>query len=308
LTSKGLPGGHRVLVVEDDPGARAEVAGLLAARGDTVVAASSVEEAVRHVAADDFCLAIVDLELPFRDGQTAFVSGGEAVMRAIRSKDDRRNDDGRHVTPVLVVTGYLRRTEADRERIVEFFGKLYELGADAAIEKPLDAKATEKLLDKIRIGLENAGRARHAACAGLAIRRAPVAGGKAKAEGEAIVVVVDGERKGKNTGILANGERCFLQDNVFVAFLHLAVAHQKGTRAWLPLPALGAGRTPHRISKIRVALRKAVGGDAVIVENDGNESFRLEERIVIESVRWDALEGHPEVAVQKLAKQARKGE
>jgi CheY-like chemotaxis protein len=303
---KGALGSHRVLVVEDDPGFRAEVAGLLAARGDTVITASSVEDAVRRIAAEDFCCIIVDLELPARDGETAFVSGGEAVMRSIRAKDNRRNDDGHHVTPVLALTGYLRRTEADRDLIVELAAKLFELGADAMIEKPLDAKATAKLLDKMRVGLENGGRASHAACAGLAVA-GPRVRDEEMEEGEAIRVVIDGERKGKNTGIRVNGERCFLQDGLFVVFLRLAVVHARGAGAWLTRGDLGTERTPYRTSRLRVALRNVVGGDAVIVENDGGDNFRLGERVVIESVKWDALEGHPEIAVQKMVKQERKG-
>jgi CheY-like chemotaxis protein len=122
--------GHAVLIVEDD----ATEAGILVAavrsRGDTPYLVGTVEEALAALEVRQYCYCLVDQQLPTDASDlTPMLGGGECVMGAIREKDGRLNARKCHVTPILVVTGYTARED--------FVAKMFELGCDAFLSKPL---------------------------------------------------------------------------------------------------------------------------------------------------------------------------
>jgi two-component system, OmpR family, response regulator len=112
----------RVLVVEDDHAMRRMVIDYLEDHGMRGLAASGHQELVRHFAAGEPDLIVLDLRLDQEDGLD--------LLREIRSRSD---------VPVIIITGD-RRDEIDR--VVGL-----ELGADDYITKPFSLR---ELLARIR--------------------------------------------------------------------------------------------------------------------------------------------------------------
>lgn len=130
----------KVLVAEDDPTLREEVAEVLKAGGHDVQVVADGNEAVRRIEAEPFDLALVDWNMPGK-------GGGEVLRRA------------REVRPtmaVIVMTGY-----GNVDTAVEAMRS----GAKDFLQKPFDAVSLEKTIQSIREQ--------------LAARRAVQAGGPA---------------------------------------------------------------------------------------------------------------------------------
>jgi CheY-like chemotaxis protein len=300
-----FPPGHRILVVDDDPSVRALLEGLLRARGDTVRLAATVEEARAAIGEEVVCLAIVDQQLPTRAGEQAFVSGGEAVMRAIRKIDDRRDADGRHVFQVLVVTGYLRESEADRDRIAEFMAGMFELGADAVVEKPLDAANTEKLLAKVRMALEKAGRTEHAACAAFARGGGDATPGAARPR--EVRIAIDGRVVAQGrTSVRVDGVETALRDRTFYVVFRCAAARSSSPGGWTSRAAAGIGESGNATTYIRRAFDGLVPDGLNVIEPDRRGNVRLSGAIVVESMDLETLAVHPDGRVARLAAEMRK--
>jgi CheY-like chemotaxis protein len=117
-----------VLVAEDNPVNRRQVAGLLTARGHDVVAAESGQQAV--VAAQDgrFDLILMDVEMPGMDGLQAAVEIRHAEQGTARR------------VPIVAITS--RDEASDREAC-------RAAGMDAFLVKPLDASALVPLIDRL---------------------------------------------------------------------------------------------------------------------------------------------------------------
>ena len=233
--------GHAVLVVEDDPEVAAILAAAVRSRGDTPYLVGTVEEALAALEARQYCYCIVDQQLPTDAGdRTPMLGGGECVMGAIREKDGRLNARKCHVTPILVVTGYTARED--------FVAKMFELGCDAFLSKPLREKV-EVLLDRVREMTRRAGRGEHAACAELNRGAGPwrvpgegtvapvvavVTPAPAVAPMQGVVrLAIDGEKVGSRTIVEVNGQERSMQDSKFVALLRLVVAREKSPPGWL---------------------------------------------------------------------------
>ena len=125
---RGGSGRQKILVIEDDPVARADLEARLAANGDTVARAADAASALTVVNRERPDLILLDLGLPAGDG---FL-----VLERLRKIETLA------AIPVLVVTG---RSDADTRKRVEAMGVAPILG------KPV---ATEVLLAAIRAGLE----------------------------------------------------------------------------------------------------------------------------------------------------------
>ena len=109
-----------VLVVDDDPDARAVTALMLRRDGASVTSVGTAAEAVAVVAADRPSVLVSDIAMPGEDGY--------ALITAVR----RLPPEAGGRTPAVAVTAYAR-TE-DRDRILS-------AGFDAHVPKPLDAAA-----------------------------------------------------------------------------------------------------------------------------------------------------------------------
>jgi CheY-like chemotaxis protein len=315
--------GHAVLLVEDDPTEAAILVASIRSRGDTPYLVGTVEEALLALEARQYCYCIVDQQLPTdASDRTPMLGGGECVMGAIRAKDGRLNARKCHVTPILVVTGYTARED--------FVSKMYELGCDAFLSKPLKEKV-EVLLDRVREMTRRAGRGEHAACGELNRGAGPwrvpgegsagvvgpvvvavaaaatvpvvVAPGPAVASSPQAVVklVIDGKRVGSRTIVEVNGQERPMQDSKFVALLRLVVAREKNPLGWGSREELGLVGKRNVTTAVREVFEGALAEGVNAVEGDGRGEFRLNLGIEVERVNWAGLRGHPSFEVRKVA-------
>jgi two-component system response regulator HydG len=112
-----------ILLVEDDPDVRRQMAGLLGDEGYRTIEAESAEAAFDRLNEETFTVVITDLRLPG--------AGGLEIVKRVRA--------GRPETPVLVVTAHASVSTA-----VEAM----RLGAFHYLQKPVSAEALLANLDK----------------------------------------------------------------------------------------------------------------------------------------------------------------
>jgi len=125
---RGGSGRQKILVIEDDPVARADLEARLAANGYIVARAADAASALTVVNRERPDLILLDLGLPAGDG---FL-----VLERLRKIEAFA------AIPVLVITS---RSDAETRKRVE------AMGVAPLLSKPVD---TEVLLGAIRAGLE----------------------------------------------------------------------------------------------------------------------------------------------------------
>jgi DNA-binding response OmpR family regulator len=119
---------QKILVIEDDPVARADLEARLAASGYTVARAADAASALTVVNRERPDLILLDLGLPAGDGYL--------VLERLRKIEALA------AIPVLIITG---RSDAETRKRVE------EMGLAPVLTKPVN---TEVLLAAVREGLE----------------------------------------------------------------------------------------------------------------------------------------------------------
>lgn len=284
-------GAHAVLIVEDHPDTAQLLVDLAESLGHAPRVAATLDEVRVHARAGLYCYALVDMEIPARPGAVPLMSNGEAAIQALRALDKRRNDDGYHLFPILVVTGY--STEP------EFVVRMYELQASGFVAKPL-APRVAYLTDQIRTHLKRAGREDHAACFAAQPEAPAVAN-------DGVHVVFDAARMGRRAGALLNGKRFTLQDAHLLFLLKLVAAHQAAPGQWAARHGLGAAATsPETPARTVAALREVVPAGFDLVESDRRGQYRWNPKATV-VVDWGAYSNDGHAGVKKLAKeQARK--
>jgi len=125
---RGGSGRQKILVIEDDPVARADLQARLEANGYIVVRAADAASAMTVVNRERPDLILLDLGLPAGDGYL--------VLERLRKIEAFA------AIPVLVITS---RSDAETRKRVE------AMGVAPLLSKPVD---TEVLLGAIRAGLE----------------------------------------------------------------------------------------------------------------------------------------------------------
>lgn len=108
---------HRILIVEDSPTMRQLLAfALKRLRGADVVEAQDGMDGLRKVTADDFDLALIDINMPVMDGLK--------LIHLIRQEPDLAD------MPIVVIT--TEGAQEDRDRALA-------LGANEYLTKPIQA-------------------------------------------------------------------------------------------------------------------------------------------------------------------------
>jgi len=125
---RGRSGRQKILVIEDDPVARADLEARLAANGYTVARAADAASALTVVNREHPDLILLDLGLPAGDGYL--------VLERLRKIEALAS------IPVLIVTG---RGDAETRK------RLAALGVAPVLTKPVD---TDVLLRAISAALE----------------------------------------------------------------------------------------------------------------------------------------------------------
>ncbi len=167
------------------------------------------------------------------------------------------------------------------------------------LEKPA-FEQIELFLEKIRGMLARAGRTDHAQCAALVVRR--------RAAGEAEVpLVLRGkvETTGRST-VEVNAVTRDMQHSCFAVLARSVVARERAIDAWSSRSALGLGESRSATSRLREPFEGLAPEGFEVFEGDRKGSFRLNPRVVVAEVDWDALAEHPDPGVARVAAEQRK--
>jgi CheY-like chemotaxis protein len=290
------PEGHRILVIEDDLECQRIALEWLAARGDRPRGVGSVDEAFQAMREEEFCLFVVDQEIPQAKDGTPLTAGGRRVLEAIRKADPRRVDLA-HLTPVVVWSGY--SAEPD------FIWSMKDHGADGFLTK---SAGPEKFQAEIAKRLHLSGRSDHSACASFAVELPGVAGRpeSKKFPGEAappVEIDVIGEKDGPRTLVLVNDERRPMQDGKFLLLLRLIDQWERPGHPWADRAALGIEESREAISRVRAVFRGLAPPGFDVIQSDRSGRFRLHPEVLVVMVPWKELVEHPHPGVRRLAAQ-----
>jgi len=134
----------KVLVVEDDRRIKAEtIDDCLASLGHESDWAQHQQEANGLLAANDYDLILLDLQIPSRAGGKDLPEFGKNLLRQIHERK------GRGAVPVILMTGY-------HQQCVDLLTDLQEIGVDGSISKPFPtsgrtlARVIEEVMAKHR--------------------------------------------------------------------------------------------------------------------------------------------------------------
>jgi DNA-binding response OmpR family regulator len=289
--------GHRVLVVDDDPGTVKTVTRVLKTQGFEVRVATCVKAALEAIEEEDFCLLIVDQQLPYEDGDEPVAFAGETILRAARKKDARHTDDGLWFRLQLVaLTGYSREAK--------YATRVHQAGADVFVEKPIASdESIEELIGVVRECLSRAGRKDHAQCLAAAPPKGEAKALPPKPE-PAVRLAVDGARKPRRSLVKANGRTCEMEDAIFRFLVRLVANHLRAPDTYMTRAELGIGDQRHLVTDLHKALKDAIPHRYKVVEGDRQRRYRLNPEVLVEHVDWAKLgETHPDEAVKRLARE-----
>lgn len=121
--------GSRILVVDDHPANTKLVTFVLQARGLSVVAAASAEEALAVLEKETPSLILMDVQLPGTDGLE--------LTRRLRAEPKYAS------LPIVAVTAYAMARDEQAA---------YDAGCNAFVSKPIDTRALGELVLKLLEG------------------------------------------------------------------------------------------------------------------------------------------------------------
>ncbi len=133
----------KFLVVEDEPKIKTEIIDdIMVSRGDTCEWAKNQQEAAEFLAAGEFDLVLLDLQIPSRPGGRPLAEFGKNTLKQIRELKGA-------TVPVVLMTGY-------HQDCVDLMADLQELGLNGSISKPFPPTGRtlnvviDEVLDKFR--------------------------------------------------------------------------------------------------------------------------------------------------------------
>ena len=128
--------GKKVLIVDDEPDVLEFVKVVLEGRGYEFVTAADGEEALTKAKAESPDLAILDVQMPKKDGFHLFA--------------ELRGDDATKAMPVIMLTGIAGLTgiKFSAEDMGDYLGSEPE----AYIEKPIDPEKLSETVDRLLTG------------------------------------------------------------------------------------------------------------------------------------------------------------
>jgi DNA-binding response OmpR family regulator len=292
---------HVALIVEDDPHIADIEKELVTSMGHKWLHATSLEDVRNAITAGGYCYVLLDMQIPADAVSRPAVVCGETALRLLRRASPQRTDDGKHVLPILIVSGYSRDPE--------FVSKMFEMDANGFISKPFGERI-EATLAKIHTALERAGREEHSACSAAVeargAREPARAGSERPPSAAAVHLVIDGSVTASRTNVLVNGIPVPLQDSTFSVLLRLVAFHLRSPGEWSPADKVGTTTRAWATSRLRTAFKCAVPPGFEVVEVRKGVGCRLNPSVVVERVAWDALRTHGEAAVRKLAVDAKR--
>ena len=301
-----IPSPHRPYRIEDDHAIADVLKDLVTSLGHAFRHAVTLADVRGELSAGGFCYVLLDMQIPADGTSVPQVGCGETALGLIRAIDARRNARGKHLLPVLIVTAYSR----DPSYISKM---LTEMDADDFIAKPLGDRL-DLILDRIRSKLASAERADHSACVAPAPPAAAVPTPRSAAptssvaplaatRGPIVRMAIDGTRGGRKTIVKVQGEARELQDGLLPVLVSLILLQTTSPGAWAGKTGLAMARKRYAPSRIRKTFEGLVPEGFEIVQYTAGGEFRLNPNVVVENVEWEALVDHPELEVQKVARE-----
>ena len=290
---------HVALIVEDDPHIAEILKELVTSLGHDWVHATTLDEVRAAVAAGGYCYVLLDMQIPADATSRPSVGCGETALRLIRRASPDRTASGRHVLPILVVTGYSRDPD--------FVSKMYDMDANGFIAKPFGERVDLEL-DKIRAALVRAEREEHEGCGGDAKEELPTppenpCASASVTTARVVRIAIEGRRVAGRNDVLVDGRRGSLPDVLFCVFLRFVGSHLGTPGAWQSAAKLGMARNRWAPTRIRAALRDVLPSGVEILESERNVGYRLNAAVHVERVEWGELAKHPQAAVRKVAEE-----
>lgn len=219
---------HRLLLVEDDAETRDELEEILRTLGCDVVSCGDKRTALEHVAAQGFCMAVLDLQIYGEPGAVKpREDHGRSLLREIRKVYPHYSAGAGFSFPILVVSGYAAEWEAAKEVTQE--------GASDIIRKP---PKSGEVASSVRRHLQQVGRENHADCA-----RVP---GPATGLPSDLELTIPGTREGQRTEVRIGSRSTTLPDRLLAVLLHLIKGRLMGT----PVHKVDMGDTGDRGFKL----------------------------------------------------------
>lgn len=295
--------GHRVLLVEDEDSIGDEIQELLESFGMTVDRARNQREAEEKIAAIDYCLILLDLQIPMQASSArAIPEAGPNVLRFARRTLPKRNREGAWCTPVVISSAHAKERDIAARLVSE--------GADRCIvDKPLSANQPS-FHDKIEDVLRRADRVDHARCK-VVNRDARGELGSEAADAAIARIVVMGTSDKKRIVITIDDEHVPLQAAIFEMFLRLVrVRLAGGVDAWADTATLaGAGvkSLVHKeTSRLNQDTRHALPRRQLLVMNSAENGYRLNPKMSVEfPIDTRPFENHFRPGIKKLAAEIR---
>jgi DNA-binding NarL/FixJ family response regulator len=281
-------------VIEDHAESLSSALSWLTARGDRPRGVTCVDEAFQAMQEEDFCLFVVDQELPRMRGGVTLLEGGRILTEAIRKADPRRVALA-HVTPIVVWSGFSSEPE--------FVWSMKDYGADGFVAKGTGAQPFQVEIAK---RLQLAGRSDHAVCASFAtelrsVSQRPPSELRPNEPGPPITIDVLGTKDGPRTLVRINEERRGMQDGKFLVLLRLLDQWERPGHPWADREALGIDGSREAISRVRAVFRGLTPPGFEVIQSDRSGRFRLHPEVHVEFVPWQELLEHPHPGVRKLA-------
>jgi hypothetical protein len=116
-------------------------------------------------------------------------------------------------------------------------------------------------------------------------------------------IVVDGQRAGRRVGLLVNGARLRLPDQVFLFFLRLVLEALRARGSWHTIADLGFASNVVLPSRVRAAFAPLVPEAFDVLEKTGLDRYRLNPEVVVEHVEWRVLEADADQTVARVARE-----
>lgn len=283
---------HVVLLVEDEPEMAEELSELLESFGYTVLLATTQKQALALVDKSEFCLALLDLQIPVDPKRRAPPSteAGRTLIERVRDRFPHRNERRKSCLPIVVLSGNAREHEDVMAAM--------DAGADDFLKKPLSS-SKRALRDVLKTWLANSGRDSHARCAAVS--------SEARDGHRFVQLVLTGAPRGRRVEVEVNEKPVEMQVAVFTTLLRLAKAREASDEGSVPAAALGLNDSQalQAASRLRRELRSHVPGVSDPVPCVA-KTYALSPAIRLAPVDWAALERHPDSDVRRLVAELKK--
>lgn len=281
---------HVALLVEDEAVMATELGALLDSLGHDHVHVTNRTDAERALDTHEFCYVLLDLQIKANpDSIMPLVEAGQSLLELIRERYPRVDEAGKHLLPVLVVSGHAKETDY----IVDAF----QAGANDFVKKPIGTNR-RPLKDKIQDALRNSGRQKHEHCGAICkVARAASSAGALEMLPSAVATMTEiaivGRQQDKRFEVRIANKPVFLTNASLLLLLKLYAARLRNAEGWAHKNHdLGVQNDQgwKGMTRFREELAPHLPSKTQAVENDGHGNYRIHPGIEIAKIDIARLE------------------